>query len=387
MLMLMPVMVAAQDEEVNSAPPSIGQTMVREGDFAFRLATALSVGTPVDEIEAENQLASAGIMPKNGWIADYPVTPDIVDELYKAVRDAAASSRIALSVDVALQRLNEVMEQSGLSIETPSSGKAVTSETKGVHSSPSATVINNYYQTEGPPTITYYAPPPDYYYMYGWVPSPFWSAGIWFPGFFILHDFHRPVIIDNRVVFVSNHFRDLRHRRFVRIDPVTRFHGSAIAETRVIHSRDGVPAIGTRRERAITSEQRIQRAPNIPAVRHPSRNGAVVNTTVSSGAAGKPATFSTQSRGNRTISVQSRNEAVNGMNSRVDRTGNSWVRGSGASGSSRMERAVLPAASSNRAFTMPNRGDRDSGFTSRGGGGFDRMPVRSGGASGGRGRR
>jgi hypothetical protein len=110
--------------------------LVREGDFAVRLEAALSVGTSRDETEAENQLTQAGIMPKNGWIADYPVTPDIIDELYEAVGDAAASSRISMNVDVALQRMRDAVSQVGLSVETQAGGKTYSAGSSGSQSAP-----------------------------------------------------------------------------------------------------------------------------------------------------------------------------------------------------------------------------------------------------------
>jgi hypothetical protein len=128
--------------------------------------------------------------------------------------------------------MRDVVSQVGLSVETQSGGKAYSAGPSGSQSGPNPTVINNYYYNEGPPTVTYYAPPPDYYYMYGWVPFPFWCAGFQFSGFFILHDFHRTVFIDNRVVVVSNHFNDIRRHRLFRIDPVARRDGRAIANTR-----------------------------------------------------------------------------------------------------------------------------------------------------------
>src|SRR6185369_8470195 len=237
LLLAMPLMAAAEGEYANSGQPPIGQPLIREGDFAVRLAQALSLGTSHDEIEAENQLSAAAIAPKNGWIADYPVTPDIIGELNKAVSDAVSSGKVQLSVEAALQKFNEVKSQSGLPVETQAGTKPQNAEQQGPPSYPNSTVINNYYQTEGPPAVTYYAPPPDYFYLYAWVPFPFWSVNVWFPGFFILHDFHRTVFIDNRVVFVSNHFRDTRFNRFTRIDPVARIRGDGISGRTTIRPR------------------------------------------------------------------------------------------------------------------------------------------------------
>jgi hypothetical protein len=74
--------------------------------------------------------------------------------------------------------------------------------------------------------VTYYEPPPGYVYLYAWVPFPFWSWGFWFPGFYVLHDFHKTVVIDSRVVCVSNHYRDIRYKRVYVVDPVKRYHHS-----------------------------------------------------------------------------------------------------------------------------------------------------------------
>jgi hypothetical protein len=241
LLLLLPNVVTAQSGYAGADPPSIGQPLLREGDFAVKLAQALSLGTSQDEVEAENQLAAAGIAPKNGWIADYPVTPDIIDEIRQSVRDAASSGKIRLGVDSALDRLNDVLAQAGLSVDTQQSAQAENNYVVEPAEPPSyheSTVINNYYQSYGPPPVTYYAPPPSYSYLYSWVPYPFWSVGFWFPGFFILHDFHRVVFFDNRAVLVSNHFRDFRHHKHFRIDPIARIRGHTIAATRVHHARD-----------------------------------------------------------------------------------------------------------------------------------------------------
>lgn len=317
-------------------------------------------------------------MPKNGWIADYPVTPDIIGELYKAVRDAAASNKIPLSVEVALQRLNDVMVQAGLSIETPSAGKSYTAQAPGVQEPPGSTVINNYYQNEGPPTVTYYTPPPDYYYMYGWVPFPFWSAGLWFPGFFILNDFHRTVFIDNRAVFVSNHFRDFRRNRIVRIDPATRFHGSAISGTGVIHTRGAVPAVGQRRERAFINEQRVLTVPNNGKGRLSARSEGIVRSSRNSNSVGLPSmrsggTFNRSLRDDRSVGIPVRGEVAFGTPFRGNSMSGSISRSGGFVSAPRSERS-FGSGSSGRGFSMPSRS-----------GGSDRMS--SGGNSGSGGRR
>ena len=339
MLLLLPSIVAAESGYANegyatAGTPPIGPPLIREGDFAVEMALALSLGTSRDEVEAENQLSAAGITPKNGWIADYPVTPDIADELYKAVSDAAASGKIRLSVDVALQRFNDVISQTDLSVDTQAGANPERAELPGPPSYPNSTVINNYYQTEGPPAVTYYAPPPDYSYMYGWVPFPFWYASVWFPGYFILHDFHRTVCIDNRVVFVSNHFNDIRRQRIIRLDPIARTRGNNIANTRVIHTRGDIPARTPTRERAIIREPRMQAVSGNSAIRPAVSRGVDRSNVRNNISATPPARSSTSfgipSRGSRTMDFNTRGVGGSGMFNSRSRTISQPSRGGGS---------------------------------------------------------
>ena len=70
LILQIPVMSRAQTTQ--SGPPPVGPTVIREGDFAVRLLFELGQGTAEDEIAAETQLGKIGIVPRNGWIADYP---------------------------------------------------------------------------------------------------------------------------------------------------------------------------------------------------------------------------------------------------------------------------------------------------------------------------
>ncbi len=223
-LLLMPVMIHAQSGTNN---PPIEQPLIREGDFAVKLVSALELGATEDEVEAEDLLSSFGITPRNGWIADYPVTPDILGEIRESVLAAADSQKLSMSQDEALKRFQDAKADVGLEIRAYTSGE--THELDQSSSYPETSVINNYYYDQGPPIVTYYAPPPYYYYLYAWVPYPFWWYNSWFPGYFILHDFHRTVHFHHRSVFVSNHFNDDRRHRVYRIDPVDRFHGKTFA--------------------------------------------------------------------------------------------------------------------------------------------------------------
>ncbi len=216
---------AGSQPDALSGPPPIAAPLVREGDLAVRLALGLSLDAVGDEIEAENRLADAGISPRNGWVADYPVTPDIIGELREAVFGAAGAGRIPVDRDEAIRRFNNVLDAIGLTMDpySPSASGAPGPSDSSNYPNPSA--VNDYYNSEGPPIVTSYIPPPEFYYLYAWVPFPFWWSGFWFPGYYILNDFHRTVIVNRRPVYVSNHFRDIRERRVHRIDPVTRYHG------------------------------------------------------------------------------------------------------------------------------------------------------------------
>ncbi|MDA8387094.1 MAG: hypothetical protein M0Z58_00350 [Nitrospiraceae bacterium] len=212
--------VGAQPEQtpaVGNAP--ISQPLVREGDFAVKLAAALGLGATSSESEAESTLSSAGIAPKNGWIADYPVTPDISGEVRAAIIAAADSGELPMGRDEALAAFQDVLAGYNLSMRAAGAGEEAPPPEETY---PNTTVINNYYYSEGPPVITYFAPPPDYAYLYTWVPYPFWWGTFWFPGYYCLVDFNIVVFHHHHREFISNHFRNPRTGGFFRIDPTTR---------------------------------------------------------------------------------------------------------------------------------------------------------------------
>jgi hypothetical protein len=207
----------------NTSPP-IAQTLIREGDFAINLAETLKIGQAKSEAEAENMLASVGIAPKNGWIADYPVTPDVIGELQNAIGTAVDSGKLAMKKDEAMKTLQELTAQQGLPVradtESQYPGAEPPRSSEPRYSEPE--VIDNYYYDQGPPIVSYHPPPWDYYYLYSWVPFPFWCSGFWFPGFFVLHDFHKIIIVNGKVVIISNHMIDPKTGRVVPVDPGTR---------------------------------------------------------------------------------------------------------------------------------------------------------------------
>ena len=94
-LLLLPLSAAAQDQAAPSRPP-YAPPIVREGDFAVRLAPALGLGNTDNESAAEDMLSSAGISPPFGWMADYPVTPKILGEVEEAAGRAVESGKLAM---------------------------------------------------------------------------------------------------------------------------------------------------------------------------------------------------------------------------------------------------------------------------------------------------
>lgn len=252
LILLVPAILQAeserQPEQATVAPPPIEQELVREGSFAVKLASELGIASTEDEAEAESRLAEAGIAPGNGWIADYPVTPDIVSELREAVNSASDTPKLPMGQKEAQMKFDAVV--AGFNLHTmPYSGeKKYRGAPAGAQNYPDPEAIEGYYDEEGPPVVTYYVPPPAYYYLYSWVPYPFWWFGFWFPGFFILNDFHRIVVVNNNVVFISNHFNDFRTHRVFRIDPVSRFRGRTFAGIGAPRTRGfintGVPRSG-----------------------------------------------------------------------------------------------------------------------------------------------
>ncbi len=241
---LTPMSPNAQTDQPSTANSQLSQPLVREGALAVKLADALQLGSPANETEGEDLLSTAGIAPRNGWIADYPLTPDIIGELQTAVAEAADSGQLTMGKDAALNTFQDVITGYGVAVKPDVSGQS--NETSGPNY-PDSEVENNYYESEGPPVVTYYAPPPDYAYLYTWVPYPFWWTDFWFPGFFILGDFnvrvhhhgHDRDHDKDHGELISNHFHDPKTGKITRIDPAYRTHRGAFPQ------RTGVAGGGT----------------------------------------------------------------------------------------------------------------------------------------------
>jgi hypothetical protein len=224
--LLLPFMAYAQTGQELSKPPPVASPIVREGDFALKLVGALGLGTVGSEAEAESILAAADIAPRNGWISDYPVTPDILAEIQGTVGDAADANRLPMARGDSLEALQSVEASFGLAVVPDTSGNYAEAQPPTTPEYTEPSVVDNYYYDEGPPVVTYYPPPWDYNYLYAWVPSPFWWDGFFFPGFFILNDFDRVVIVNGHRCVVTNHVFDHDHHRFFTVDPVGRRRGT-----------------------------------------------------------------------------------------------------------------------------------------------------------------
>jgi hypothetical protein len=293
LLVFLPVMAPAQTGQAKAVSPPISQPLVTEGTLAVSLVAALGVSSTTDEIEAESNLGEIGIVPRNGWIADYPVTPDIVAEVRQSVATAADNKQLSLPRDEAVKRFTDTIAGLDLSVRSYTGSEPISDQPVSCENYPNPAMVNNTYSTEGPPIVTYYCPPPDYYYQYDWVPYPFWWTDFWFPGFFILRDFDRHVFVHNHFKRFSNHFNDIRRNHLFRIDPVERFHGRTFAGIGVRQSRGFISTGVQHSPQTIFNAQRgfnASRGAGVPSMRSgPGSGGGMhsgVGTTMNSGSSG-----------------------------------------------------------------------------------------------------
>jgi len=378
-LLLLPLAGFAQSERNSTEAPPVSQALVPEGDFALKLVTALGLGTPVGEAQAEDMLTSVGIAPRNGWIADYPVTPDIIGELQDAVATAADSKKLPMEKVEALKAFHDLTTEFGLGVVPGDSGQYAENR-PGLDSA----VINNYYYEEGPPVVTYYPPPWDYYYLYAWVPYPFWYSSFFFPGFFALHDFHRVVRVGHRQCVVSNHFFDHNTNRVFAIDPARRRTGETFRATNISRNR-GLNTSDARRGAESISERSRERATTVTTGKGfngsnfvPPKTGGRSEEQRFTNKGNLPQTFNKGS--DRSVSRPSNVERRNEMNSRASspREGRSFSGPSVTSGRS--------FSAPGRSFSAPSGGSSSSCANCNGGSGsFGRSGGgnRSGGSSGG----
>ncbi len=227
-----------------SGPPPIEQPLVREGEFAVELATALNLTSSKDEAAAEHYLVSINITPRNGWIADYPMTPDIIAEVRDSAARSASSGNLRVSGTDAAGIVDKVSIAMNLPVKVASqkynyeSGSGY--QSSSVAPPPTVSeyvepyVVDDYYYANEPPVVTYYPPPWEYTYLYDWVPDQFWWDGYGFGGFFILADFNR----HHHNHCITNHVTNA-NGTVSRISATTRSSANATANTGVTSaSRD-----------------------------------------------------------------------------------------------------------------------------------------------------
>jgi hypothetical protein len=280
--------------------PSISQSLVPEGDFALKLATALKLGTPETEAQAEDMLTSVGITPKNGWIANYPMTPIIIGQVQNALIAAAALKKLPMGKDEALQAFQGLNAEFGLAIAPGPEQYAEDQPPSGSEYVPPME-IENYYYEQGPPIITYYPPPWDYDYLYGWVPYPFWCSGFFFPGFFVLNDFHHfhhDHHFHHGHHLISNHFIDPKTHASLRVDPTTRTSGTAATRTAEGRRSHGFESPEARKGAASISNRSLAAARSAALTGTGGRRfgGAVPHTATGGRAFGQPGNTGRQYR-------------------------------------------------------------------------------------------
>jgi hypothetical protein len=234
----------SQSSQTQQGPP-VAQPLVREGDFAIKLVAELDLGNPTDEAIAEDMLIKAGVVPSNGWLSDYPMTPEIIGQLQTSIAKAASEGRLPMNSDEATRGLYSLTQQMNLPMPAgPGNAAPEGKQPPAVQSDP--TMINNYYDEQGPPIVTYYPPP--YYdaYLYDWVPYPVFWFGFWFPGFYICHSFTTVVVARGgdfdhigRRRIVSNRVIDPLTRRVAIVDPVSRTSAGSVRPMTVLRTGNG----------------------------------------------------------------------------------------------------------------------------------------------------
>ena len=108
--------VGVQSGKAATQLPPVAQPLIREGDFAIKLVEVLKIGLAKSDAEAESILALVGIAPKNGWIADYPVTPGVIGELQNAVGGAVDSGKLVMRKNEAISTLLNLAARQGLHV-------------------------------------------------------------------------------------------------------------------------------------------------------------------------------------------------------------------------------------------------------------------------------
>jgi len=218
----LPLPVEGQNEPAYVPEQIIAPSVVRQGDLALRLAQALALPNAEDEEEAIDALVTVGIVPTGGWMADYPMTPQLVTTLRDTVM--AAAGRLGIGSDTAMNIFTQLIADYGLPLPADMSasyaGGGFPPTTYGPYCD--GTALEYYYGNFGAPVYSYCPPPPAYLYLYSWVPGDFLLQRQAFTGFFVLKHFDR-IPHHTRHERRRDHFagadqRDDHHRRVFQAD-------------------------------------------------------------------------------------------------------------------------------------------------------------------------
>jgi hypothetical protein len=211
----------------------IAPSVVLQGELAVHLAQALQLPEVADEDATDDTavraLTDRGIAPAQGWMTDYPVTPQIVAELRQTITDAASAGRLDMDPESAVSAFLEVIVELGLPQPEEPAPAYADSGTPVVGYAPACDpgMLDDYYVRYGLPYYTYCSPPVAYFYLYTWVPYRF----IWHD-----HHHHGYFILKVVRVFPSHarpHHKYYKHRYSDR-HPVERHEPSHRSERRVI---------------------------------------------------------------------------------------------------------------------------------------------------------
>jgi hypothetical protein len=141
------------------------------------------MGQAKSEAEAETILAAVGIAPRNGWIADYLLTPDIIGELRNAIDVAVDSGKLAMKKDEVLMAVQVLIDNQWRQMAAPGGEQA---REYGENPPTAYEGYEPYYNPEPYyfPYYPYYYPYPYYYsgYYYAY-PYPYFRGGFAIRGF------------------------------------------------------------------------------------------------------------------------------------------------------------------------------------------------------------
>jgi|SRR5579863_5073065 len=246
-----PVPEVAADEAANLSRGSATQ-----GDFVLQLVQELGIAKPTGAQEAADLLTSIRVSPTLGeWDLGGPMTPELTVRLRSLTVSAAQMGRITLTPEQALIAFDSAAALLGVDI--PFASNPAYSEASGAYLS-------------APPMVYLSPPPADLYPYYTWVPvgGGYWSFGVWFGGFFLLHDFgHFGEFHHHRFGFdfddLRGHFvNQVAHHRFVPNGPLGR--PTTIRGRRL---STGVRATPFRTTRAALPSSRLAPPPRVAAIR------------------------------------------------------------------------------------------------------------------------